>query len=152
MKKTLLAALLATLAISASALEIGVVGSGEFVKGSHNPVDGMGLTLGQHFGAFSATAEADRQSTTDVNKYSLVGGYDVATVAGVTVTAKAGVAYLDNQTLVHSNRYAGVVGAGVSYPVAKSIALTADYRYQADRNTVHQLDGSTVSVGAKYSF
>ena len=152
MKKTLLAALLATLAISASALEIGVVGSGEFVKGSHHPVDGMGLTLGQHFGAFSATAEADRQSTTDVNKYSLVGGYDVATVAGVTVTAKAGVAYLDNQTLVHSNRYAGVVGAGVSYPVAKSIALTADYRYQADRNTVHQLDGSTVSVGAKYSF
>ena len=152
MKKTLLAALLATLAISASALEIGVVGTGEFVKGSHHPVDGMGLTLGQHFGAFSATVEADRQSTTNVNKFALVGGYDVATIAGVTVTAKAGVAYLDNQTLVHSNRYAGVVGAGVSYPVAKSIALTADYRYQADRNAVHQLDGSTVSVGAKYSF
>ena len=152
MKKTLLAALLATLAISASALEIGVVGTGEFVKGSHHPVDGMGLTLGQHFGAFSATVEADRESTTNVNKFALVGGYDVATIAGVTVTAKAGVAYLDNQTLVHSNRYAGVVGAGVSYPVAKSIALTADYRYQADRNAVHQLDGSTVSVGAKYSF
>ena len=152
MKKTLLAALLATLAISASALEIGVVGTGEFVKGSHHPVDGMGLTLGQHFGLFSATVEADRQSTTNVNKFALVGGYDVATIAGITVTAKAGVAYLDNQTLVHSNRYAGVVGAGVSYPVAKSIALTADYRYQADRNAVHQLDGSTVSVGAKYSF
>lgn len=152
MKKTLLATLLATLAISASALEIGVAGTGEFVKGSHQPVDGMGLTLGQHFGAFSATVEADRQSTTNVNKFALVGGYDVATVAGVTVTAKAGVGYNDNQTLIHSNRYFGVVGAGVSYPVAKSVALTADYRYQADRNTVHQLDGSTVAVGARYSF
>jgi len=152
MKKTLLATLLATLAFASSALEIGVVGGGEFVKGSHKPVDGMGLTLGQQFGAFSATVEADRQSTTNVNKFALVGGYDVATVAGVTVTAKAGVAYLDNQTLVHTNRYAGVVGAGVSYPVTKSVAVTADYRYQADRNTVHQLDGSTVLVGAKYAF
>jgi opacity protein-like surface antigen len=152
MKKVLVSALLAVSALGASALELGVVGTGEFVKGSHHPVDGMGLTLGQHFGAFSATVEADRESTTNVNKFALVGGYDVATVAGVTVTAKAGVAYLDNQTLVHSNRYAGVVGAGVSYPVAKSVALTADYRYQADRNTVHQLDGSTVAVGARYSF
>jgi len=152
MKKTLLAALLATLAISASALEIGVVGSGEFVKGSHTPVDGMGLTLGQHFGAFSATVEADRQSTTNVNKYSLIGGYDVATVAGATVTAKAGVGYNDNQAVVHSNRYFALVGAGISYPVTKSVAVTADYRYQADRNPVHQLDGSTVLVGAKYSF
>ena len=152
MKKTLLAALLATLAISASALDIGIVGSGEFVKGSHTPVDGMGLTLGQQFGAFSATVEADRQSVTNVNKFSLIGGYDVAKLADVTVTAKAGVAYLDNQALIHDNRYAGLIGAGVSYPVAKSVALTADYLYQADRNPVHQLDGSTVSFGAKYSF
>jgi opacity protein-like surface antigen len=152
MKKVLAAALLAAFAMGASALELGVLGSGEFVKGSHHPVDGIGLTLGQHLGAFSAAIEADRKSTTNVNKFALVGGYDVATVAGVTVTAKAGVAYLDNQTLVHSNRYAGLVGAGVSYPVTKSVAVTADYRYQADRNTVHQLDGSTVSVGARYSF
>jgi opacity protein-like surface antigen len=152
MKKTLLAALLAKLAISASALEIGVVGSGEYVKGSHTPEDGMGLTLGQHFGAFSATVEADRQSTTNVNKYSLIGGYDVATVAGATVTAKAGVGYNDNQTVIHSNRYFALVGAGISYPVTKAVAVTADYRYQADRNPVHQLDGSTVLVGAKYSF
>ena len=145
-------ALLATLGVS-SALELGVVGGGEWIRSSHDPVDSVGLTVGQHFGAFSATVEADRQSTTNVNKFDLIGGYDVATVSGVTVTAKAGVGYNQNPTIVdHANRYFGVVGAGLTVPVAKSVALTADYRYQSDRNTEKQFDGSTVLFGAKYSF
>jgi outer membrane autotransporter protein len=59
--------------------------------------------------------------------------------------------YIDNAGRV-ADGYAAVVGAGVSYPISKKVALTTDYRYQAGQSRVNTFDGSTLLVGAKYSF
>jgi opacity protein-like surface antigen len=153
MKKIALATLLALAAISASAVEVGVTGSYDGTKHDHA---GYGLTVGQHFGDFSATLGADRYSNNNLNKYSLVGGYDVVKLGTATVTAKVGTVYLDQEAgktySKDRNGWAGLVGAGISIPVTKSVSATADYRYQAGQSRVNDLNGSTVLVGAKYSF
>jgi opacity protein-like surface antigen len=150
MKKLAIASVLALAALSASAVEVGVNGSYDF--GGSNERPGAGVTVGQKFGKMGVTAGFDRYTkTTDQNKWSLVGSYDVATVAGVTVAAKAGAVYLDNTGSV-ANGYAALIGAGVSYPLTKTVALTADYRYQAGQSRVDQFDGSTISTGVKFSF
>jgi opacity protein-like surface antigen len=150
MKKIAIATLLALAAVSASAVEIGVNGSYDF--GGANDRPGAGITVGQKFDKFGVTAGFDRYTKgTDQNKWSLVGSYDVATIGKTTVAVKAGAMYIDNTGRV-ADGYAALVGAGVSYPLSKTVALTADYRYQAGQSRVNTFDGSTVLVGAKYSF
>ena len=150
MKKIAIATVLALAAVSASAVEIGVNGSYDF--GGPNDRPGAGITVGQKYDKFGITAGFDRYTKgTDQNKWSLVGSYDVATVAGATVAVKAGAVYIDNAGKT-ADGYAAVVGAGVSYPLTKTVALTADYRYQAGQSRVNSFDGSTVAFGAKYSF
>jgi opacity protein-like surface antigen len=150
MKKLAIASLLALTTLSASAVEVGVNGSYEFGGSGDRP--GAGITLGQKFDKFGVTAGFDRYTkTNDQDKWSLVGSYDVATVAGAVVAVKAGAVYLDNSGKVVDG-YAALVGVGVSFPITKNIALTADYRYQAGQSNVSQFDGSTVLLGAKYSF
>ena len=150
MKKIAIATLLALAAVSASAVEIGVNGSYDF--GGSNDRPGAGITIGQKYNKFGVTAGFDRYTKgTDQNKWSLIGSYDVATVASATVAVKAGAAYIDNAGKTQDG-YAALVGAGVSYPLTKDVALTADYRYQAGQSKINQFDGSTVAFGAKYSF
>jgi opacity protein-like surface antigen len=150
MKKLAIASVLALAAFSASAVEVGVNGSYDF--GGANDRPGAGITLGQKYDKFGITAGFDRYTKgTDQNKWSLVGSYDVATVAGATVAVKAGAMYIDNTGRV-TDGYAALVGAGVSYPLSKTVALTADYRYQAGQSRVNTFDGSTVLFGGKYSF
>ena len=148
MKKIAIASLLALAAFSASAVEVGVNGSYDF--DSSRP--GAGVTVGEKFGKFGVTAGFDRYTKgTDQDKFSLVGSYDVATIAKTTVAVKAGAAYLSNTGNV-ADGYAALVGVGASYPLTKTVALTADYRYQAGQSKVNQFNGSTVALGAKYSF
>lgn len=147
MKKVIfIAALFA--ATAASAVELGINASRDMANTDRN---GYGITLGQKFDKVGVTAGFDRYTTgTDLNKYSLVGSYDVATVGSATIAVKAGVAYLDQKNT--TDGYAALVGAGVSYPLSKQVALTADYRYQAGQSKVSSLDGSTISAGLKYAF
>ena len=150
MKNILIASILALTAFSASAVEIGVNGSYDFGSPTERP--GAGITIGEKFGKFGVTAGFDRYTkTTDQDKYSLVGSYDVATIAETTVAVKAGAAYLSNTSGI-SDGYAVLVGVGVNHPITKAVSLTADYRYQAGQSRVNQFDGSTVALGAKYSF
>lgn len=150
MKKLAIASLLALAAFSASAVEVGVNGSYDFGSPTQRP--GAGLTLGEKFGKFGLTAGFDRYTKgMDQNKWSLVGSYDVATIAGTTFAVKAGGVYIDNSGN-GADGYAALVGAGASYPITKSIALTADYRYQAGQSRINQYNGNTVAFGAKYSF
>ena len=152
-KLVLLATMMAAFGV-ASAVEVGVNGSID----NYNKKDreGYGLTVGQHFGKFSVTAEADRDIKRDLDKFSAIGGYDVLTFGKATLAAKAGVGYLDreakNQAFAPKDRYVAEVGAGLSVPVTKAVALTVDYRYQDGRDAAKKLDGNTVAVGAKFSF
>jgi opacity protein-like surface antigen len=150
MKKIAIATLLAVAAFSASAVEVGINGSYDYGSPTQRP--GAGITIGEKYGKLGVTAGFDRyQKSTDQDKWSLVGSYDVATIAKATVAVKAGAVYLDNAGRV-ADGYAALVGAGVSYPLSKTVALTADYRYQAGQSRVNSFDGGTVAVGAKYSF
>jgi hypothetical protein len=96
MKKVLLAlALSLGLIGTASAVEVGVNG-GVMTGGNDGGV--AGVTLGEKWGKFGVDAGFARgwgQDTTQ-DRWTLVAGYDVAKVAGVTVTPKVGYAYLDN--------------------------------------------------------
>ena len=148
--KKILFATLATLAFSASAVEVGVTGTRDYSGTSDRT--GYGITLGQKFGAVGVEAGYDRftQSTNDQDRYSLVASYDVTKIGPVTLAVKAGVAYLDNQTV--ANGYAVTAGVGASVPVVKNLAATVDYRRQEGQNRVSAFDGNQVAVGLKYSF
>jgi opacity protein-like surface antigen len=148
MKKIAIASLFALVAATASAVEVGVTASEDFANKDRS---GGGVTLGEHFGKFSVTAGFDRYSKgNDLDKYSVVGGYDVTKIGTATLTAKVGAAYLNQKT--GSDGYAALVGAGVSIPVTSKVSATVDYRYQAGQSRVNNLNGSSVLVGAKYSF
>jgi len=150
MKKFAIASVLALAAVSASAVEVGV--NGGYSWGGPTDRPSAGITLGEKFGKMGVTAGFTRATKdVDQDKYSLVGSYDVATIAKTTVAVKAGAAYLSNTGNV-ADGYAALVGVGASYPITKAVSLTADYRYQAGQSRVNQFDGSTVAFGAKYSF
>jgi opacity protein-like surface antigen len=152
MKKIALATLLALAAVSASAVEVGVVGGTDFVNGGKN-YGTAGVTVGEHFGSFSVTADALRQIKNDTNKFDLLAGYDVFKFGSATLTAKAGVAFIDNNLAKGDNRYAGVIGAGVSVPVTSKVSATLDYRFTDTKDSVEKYQqGSTVLVGVKYGF
>jgi len=150
MKKLAIALAMALVATTASALEVGVNGSYDYGSPANRP--GAGITIGEKFGKMGVTAGFDRyQKGTDQNKWSLVGSYDVYSVGAATFAVKAGAAYLDNYN-VTADGYAGLVGTGVSYSLAKNVALTADYRYQFGQSRVNSFDGNTISTGVKFSF
>ncbi len=149
MKKIVLATALVLAATAASAVEVGVTATRDYSGDNRNF---GGVTLGNKYGALSATAGFERSTvgTNDQDRYSLVAGYDVAKLGPVTVTPRLGVAYLDNQT--SANGYAMTIGVGASVPVAKkvSLGLAVDRQYGQDR--VNQFDGNRVTAAVKYSF
>ena len=147
MKNIILAtALLASM--SAQAVELGINASRDTANSDRT---GYGLTIGQKYDKVGITAGFDRYTTgIDLNKYTLVTSYDVTKVGAATIAVKGGVAYLDQKGT--TDGYAALIGAGVSYPLSKQVALTADYRYQAGQSKISSLDGGTIAAGLKYSF
>jgi len=148
--KKLAIATLATLALSASALEVGVTGTRDYSGAADRT--GYGVTLGTKFGAFGVEAGYTRfiQGTNDQDRYSLVGSHNVTKVGPVTVALKGGVAYLMNQT--GADGYAVTAGLGGSVPIAKNLAATLDWRNQQGQKNVNAFDGNQVSAGLKYTF
>ena len=148
MKKFALIATLALAAGVASAADFGArVG-----RNGGTETQNAGITVGQKFGSLGAEAAFDRSTDgkLNVNRYSLVGSKDVAGFAGVTFAVKAGAAYIDPSK--GADGYAGLVGVGATYPVAKNVSLVADYAYQKGQARVRQFNGNTVSAGVKVSF
>jgi opacity protein-like surface antigen len=151
MKKLAIASVLAVAALSANAVEVGVTAQRDYSQTPDR--NGFGITVGQKFDKISVTGGFERytQNTNDTNRWSLVGGYDVAKFGDVTITPKIGVAYLDPTTT--QNGWQGSVGVGASYAVTKTVSLTADYRYQsAFQSRVNNFDGNVISAGVKVGF
>lgn len=148
MKKIAIMAILATAVVSASALEVGVRGT----HSSGADVSSVGATVGQKFGKFGAELGYDRttRGAANLNKWSLVGSYDVAQFGPVTVAAKAGVSTIDPSTGPSGG--ALQAGVGVSYPLMKNVSLVGDYYYQKGADRIRATDGNYFSFGAKYSF
>lgn len=151
MKKIAIATLLALAAVTASAVEVGVTAQRDYSQTPDR--NGYGITIGQKFDKVSVTGGFERytQNSNDTNRYSLVGGYDVAKFGDFTITPKIGVAYIDPTTT--SNGWQGSVGVGASYAVTKNVAITTDYRYQsALQSRVNNFDGNVISAGVKVGF
>jgi outer membrane autotransporter protein len=96
-------------------------------------------------GPYGLAVELDKRS--DLNRFGVLGTYDVAKVLGASVVAKAGLASVDpdrgnNVTLVQ-------VGVGATLPLVDKLSLSADYRYQIGEGS---WDGSRVTAGFTYKF
>lgn len=151
MKKFALATMLALAVGSASAVELGVTANRDYSQNQDR--NGFGITVGQKFNKIGVTGGFERytQNSNDTDRYSLVGGYDIAKFGAVTITPKIGVAYLNPTTT--SNGWQASVGVGASVDLTKTVALTADYRYQgALQNRVDNFNGNVISAGVKVSF
>ena len=147
-KLVLLTALLATFGL-AQATDLGLTYGRDYAVPHSND---FGVSLGQHFGDFSVAAGYDNVKHTGLkeNRYGVVAGYDLYNFKGNTLTAKVGGAYIKDEGV--KSGYAGSVGAGLTIPVAKNVALTADYRYQQAQKRIDTYTGNNVSAGIKISF
>lgn len=148
MKKIAIASVLALAAISASAVEVGVINTRD-VDGNRN---GNGVTVGTTVGPVGVTAGFERftQGANDQDRYSLVAGYNVYKAGPVTFAAKTGVAYLNNQT--GANGYAMTVGVGATMPITKQVSLGVDVARQYGQQRVDQFNGDRVTAGLSYRF
>jgi predicted porin len=99
-----------------------------------------------------AEAGFDRtvRGTVSVNKWSVVGSYDIAKVGPVSVAAKAGTYLIDPS--VGATGGGLLTGVGATYPLNKKVSLTADYVYQSGADRVSFANGNYFTFGAKYSF
>jgi opacity protein-like surface antigen len=150
MKKIAIASMLALAAISASALEVGTIVTRDYSGAVDR--NGGGITLGQKYGANTVTAGFERftAGTNDQDRFSLVVGREVVRIKHVSIAAKAGAAYLNNQT--GQDGYAMTVGAGASMPLTKQVAVGLDVARQYGQDRVKASDGNTVTVGLTYKF
>jgi len=149
MKKLVIMAALAVAAVSASAVELGARGT---FSSADNMADSVGVTVGQKFGKFGAEGAFDRttRGTANVDRWSLVGSYDVVKLGPVMLAATAGVATINPSNAVSGG--AVTVGANASYPLTKKFALVGGYYYQSGADRISFADGNYFTVGAKYSF
>ena len=155
MKKFAIASLFVLAAASASAQEASTPALGlDFgVEVSRdNDRNSYGLTVGNRYDAVTVTAglATTYDQADDQRRLSLVAGYDVVELGPVTVTAKAGAAYLVNE--VASNGWAGTVGLGLSVPVTGNVSATLDLARQYGQDRVSQFDGDRVAFGIKVGF
>lgn len=149
MKKILSAIAIAfTLATSAQALEVGAYGTRNLAGADSTAT---GVTVGQAFGPFTATAFADRtlNKGKDLNRFGVLGAYDFAKIGPVSFNVQAG---LDRVVAKEGTGYAALVGVGAEYAVTKNVALTLDFRNQHGQSRISQFNGNSISAGAKYSF
>jgi hypothetical protein len=153
MKKALLALVLTALTGVAAAADVGVYGGRLFANGSQD-LNMVGVSAGQKFDKFGLQATFDRSTTTttNLNRYTASGSYDVFKLGPVQTNVRVGVAYLDPQSRTAGNGGAGFVGAGIAYPVAKQVNVVADYAYQKGNNITKTYNGNIVTAGLKYSF
>lgn len=148
--KTLAAILLTSSAITAQALEVGVTTTADY--GGEGKRSGYGLNVGKQYGKVSVSGGFERfvKGENDQDRYSVTAGYDIAKVGPVTLTPKATVAYLNNQT--SSNGYALAVGVGAALPITKNVDFTLDASRQYGQTRVQDGNGNAVVAGLKYKF
>jgi len=144
MKKIALATILAVAVSTAQAADVGVNAGWDDAGKKGDSTLGLSVSLPVH-GPYGLAVELDKRS--DLNRFGVLGTYDVAKVLGASVVAKAGLASVDpdrgnNVTLVQ-------VGVGATLPLVDKLSLSADYRYQIGEGS---WDGSRVFAGFVYKF
>lgn len=148
MKKIVIAAALASGLVSAQAAEIGVYTGRNYDTGQN--LVGITAPLTTVLGA-QISVGADRTiSGPDVNRFNATAGYTVGKFMGVSITPKAGIAYVARDGA--QDGLTGLYGVGAALPLNKQVSLFADYAYQKGQSRIGDLDGSVVSVGLNVKF
>lgn len=149
MKKIVIATMVALAATTASAVELGVNATRDYSGTDRN---GFGVSVGQKFGRVGAQVGVERftAGSNDQDRYTALGSFDLAKVGPVTVAAKGGVAYLNNQR--SNDGFAAVVGAGASLPLNKTLSLGLDVTRQIGQDRVSQFDGNLVTTSLRVKF
>jgi len=147
MKKLFAITTLAVAATSASALDFTVLAGRSF---GDTHVNDVGLTVSQSMGAASLGLGYNRTAGGDQNRFSLVGGYQVAKLGSVAVTPTVGVSYLHNKNT--DNGMAVSAGVELSMPVYKKVELVLDYSYQMGQKRVSQSAGNNLALGIRVPF
>lgn len=152
MKKIAYATILAVTMGTAQAADVGVnVGYDNAARGTST----LGVTASQKLTdkvGVAVEADVGLRDRAENNRFTLVGSYDVATLLGASVAAKAGVAAIDPQSGRNGLALVAGVGAELPVPAVKNVAVTFDYRYQLGQDRVSRLDGSRWFAGVKYKF
>jgi hypothetical protein len=148
MKKSLIGLALLTSVTAASALDFGV----GYSRNITDDVDGFGLSASQSWGNVSLTAAVDRfEVGSKVSDHvTVLAGYTVAKVWGVTIEGQAGVAYIQSDTL--NDGLTSVIGIGASMPLTKSLSLVADARRTVGIEDMKVHNGTGLGLGIRYSF
>lgn len=144
MKKLLAITTLAVAATSASALDLTVLAGRSF---GDTHVNDVGVAVSQSVGSASVGLGYNRTAGGDQNRFSLVGGYNLAKLGPVAVTPTVGVSYLHNKHT--DNGMAVSAGVGFSMPVYKKVELVLDYSYQLGQKRVSQSDGNNLALGVR---
>lgn len=150
MKKLLIASAFVLAATAASALDFGVTAARDFSGDDH---DSVGVTVGHVYPngvGFSAGFARDADKSSDQDRYSLMGSFDVLKFGGSTVAVKAGGVFMANSDA--ANGSAAVVGAELTVPLTSKIAATFEVSHQLGQDRVSQYDGNRATVGLKFKF
>lgn len=149
MKKIAIATMVALAATTASALEMGVTTSRDYSGENRNS---FGVFVGDRAGKGAVQFGVERftKGNNDQDRFTVIGSYDIANAGPVTLAAKGGVAFLDNQR--GNDGAAAVVGLGASLPVNKALSLTVDVARQYGQDRVKQFDGNVVTAGLRVKF
>lgn len=147
MKKLFAITTLAVAATSASALDFTVLAGRSF---GDTHVNDVGLTVSQSAGPATVGLGYNRTAGGDQNRFSLIGGYQVAKLGSVAVTPTVGLSYLHNKNT--DNGMAVSAGVELSMPVYKKVEVVLDYSYQMGQKRVSQSDGNSLALGVRMPF
>ena len=150
MKKLAIATLVALAATTASALEMGVTASRDY-SGVENR-NGFGVFVGDRAGrgAIQFGVEQFTHGSNNQDRVTAIGSYDLTKAGPVTLSARGGIAYLNNQT--SQDGFAGLVGVGASVPINKALSFDASVVRQYGQDRVSQFDGNVVTAGLRVKF
>ena len=149
MKKILIASIFALGTAAASAAELGLKTTKDWGATERSSA---GFTLSERVAGLNAQVGVERfaRGNVDQTRYELTASHNLFSVMGVTVAARAGGAWLDNQS--GNDGLAAVAGLGFSLPVTKSMTLGVDAVRQIGQDRVSAFDGNLVSIGMRVKF
>lgn len=144
MKKLIIAAVLAGAVGTAQAADVGVHAGWDNAGRKSDSTLGVSASLPVH-GPYGVAVELDKRS--ELERFGVLGTYDVAKVLGASVVAKAGLAVVNPDC--GKDLVVGQVGVAATLPLTDKWSVTADARYQVGEG---RWDGSRVFAGLKYKF
>jgi hypothetical protein len=148
MKKPLITLALLSALNTASAVDFGV----GYSRDVTNDLNGVSVSVTDSWQKFSLSASAERYDVAvgEQNQLSLVAGYQLLQVAGLTVEGQFGASYITSDTA--KDGLTSVVGLGASMPLYKNISVAADLRRNVGGGSMKVHNGTSVGVGLKYNF